>query len=94
MGRRSSRKLDVVLKPAAIRDLRKLEKRDQRRIGDRIDALRADPRPPGMEVLKGQEGFVRIRVGDYRIIYLVDDEAREVLVVKIRHRRNAYRKLP
>ena len=44
--------------------------------------------------LRGKEGFVRVRVGDYRIIYLVNDEDGEVLVVKIRHRRNAYRKLP
>ena len=94
MGRRSSRKLDVVLKPAAIRNLRKLERQDRRRIGDRIDALAAEPRPSGMERLRGKEGLVRIRVGDFRIIYLVDDEAREVLVVKIKHRHNAYRKLP
>ena len=94
MGRGSRRKLAVVLKPAAIRDLRKLEKREARRIGDRIEALVQDPRPAGMETLKGKEGFVRIRVGDYRIIYRVDDEAAEVLVVKIRHRRNAYRKHP
>lgn len=94
MGRGSRRKLAVVLKPAAIRDLRKLEKRDQRRIGDRIEALALEPRPAGMELLRGREGFVRVRVGDYRIIYLVDDGAREVLIVKIRHRRNAYRKMP
>ena len=93
MSRRSRRKLDVVLKPAAIRDLRKLEKRDQRRIGEKIDALSTDPRPHGVEALKGKGGFLRARVGNFRIIYLLDDEAREIVIARVRHRRNAYRKM-
>ncbi|MCK6555068.1 type II toxin-antitoxin system RelE/ParE family toxin [Candidatus Binatia bacterium] len=79
------------LKPAAARDLAALATRDRVRVSKRIDALAANPRPPGVEKLKGAENLWRVRVGDYRIVYTIQDNALLVLVVRVRHRRDAYR---
>jgi mRNA interferase RelE/StbE len=83
----------VVLKPAAVRDLRKLPEDIRRRVAVRIDALVGDPRPHGAEALQGEAGLYRIRMGDYRIIYQVQDKALLVVVVRARHRREIYRGL-
>lgn len=61
------------------------------RVRDAIDALGAEPRPRGAGKLAGRDDF-RIRVGDYRIVYGVDDAARIVLVARIAHRREVYRR--
>lgn len=61
------------------------------RIGAAIDALAVEPRPPGVVRLAGRDDF-RIRVGDYRIVYAVDNAARLVLVARIAHRRDVYRR--
>lgn len=53
-------------------------------------ALAQNPRPPGIRRLQGRAGW-RIRIGDYRVIYEIDDEQRVVEVLKIAHRREAYR---
>jgi mRNA interferase RelE/StbE len=81
----------VVLKTSAERELRALPKEDLRRVVGRIRGLAHNPRPPGHEKLTGQERY-RIRQGDYRVVYAIDDEARIVEVVKIGHRREVYRK--
>jgi mRNA interferase RelE/StbE len=62
----------------------------QDRIERGLQALSDEPRPPGSRKLRGKEGW-RIRVGDYRAIYEIDDEAREVIVVDVGHRRDIYR---
>ena len=62
----------------------------QNRIEESLQALSDEPRPPGSRKLQGREGW-RLRVGDYRAIYEIDDEAREVLVVAVGHRRDIYR---
>jgi len=61
------------------------------RIGKAIDALAADPRPPGAVKLAGRDDFL-VRVGDYRVVYAVDDTERLVLVARIAHRREVYRR--
>ena len=61
------------------------------RIGSAIEALAADPRPPGAATLAGRDDY-RVRVGDYRIVYAVDDAARAVIVAQIAHRREVYRR--
>ena len=81
----------VVIKKSAERELRALPKEDLRRVVDRIRALAGDPRPHNNEKITGQERY-RIRQGDYRIVYAVDDEGRTVEIVKIGHRREVYRK--
>lgn len=83
----------IVLKPAAVRDLRKLPDDIRRRVAGRIDALSGEPRPPGAEPLHGERNLYRIRVGDYRVIYQVENKALIVLVVHIGNRREVYRRL-
>ena len=81
----------LVIKKSAERELRALPKEDLRRVADRVRGLANTPRPPGHEKLSGQERY-RIRQGDYRVVYAIDDEARIVEIVKIGHRREVYRK--
>ncbi len=80
----------LVIKKSADRELRAIPQRDLRRIVNRIQGLAQEPWPPGNEKLSGQERY-RLRQGDYRIVYSVDDENRTVEVVKIGHRREVYR---
>jgi mRNA interferase RelE/StbE len=77
----------------AVRALAKLDKPVRRRIQHAIDHLQDDPRPPGAVALRGLRGAYRIRVGDYRVIYSVDDGELMVLVVDLGHRREIYRDL-
>jgi len=60
------------------------------RIGERIEALANDPHPPQSLRLTGSSGF-RLRVGDYRVLYEVDDATRLITVLRVRHRREVYR---
>lgn len=83
----------VHLKPAASRQLKKLSRDIQERIAKKIDGLAINPRPRGGEILEGGERFHRVRVGDYRIIYQVQEENVVVLVVIIGHRREVYRRV-
>lgn len=75
--------------PAAARQMRNLDPPVRRRLDAAIQALRADPRPPACKKLSGREEY-RIRVGDYRILYEVEDTVLRVLVVKVGHRRDVY----
>jgi len=63
----------------------------KRRIADAIDALTVKPRPPGCVKLVGEENVWRVRVGDYRILYEIQEGRLVVLVIRIAHRREAYR---
>ncbi len=62
-------------------------------IGRKIDSLTANPRPPGHKKLTGLDGLYRIRIGDYRVVYRIQDKQLIVLVVKIGHRKDVYDKL-
>lgn len=66
-------------------------KSDRLRIVQRIHALAEDPRPNGSEKLAGYDDRYRIRQGNYRVVYLIDDEQREITVYRIGHRRDVYR---
>jgi mRNA interferase RelE/StbE len=81
---------DIEIGRDAARALIKLDKPIRRRIQASIDRLRSDPRPHGMAALRGLPGRCRIRVGDYRIIYRVDDGRLVVLVIDLGHRREIY----
>lgn len=80
--------------PAAERDIRRLDKQNKLRILDRLEELRTQPRPPGVEKLKGKgaEAYYRIRSGDYRVIYAIEDDKLIVLVLKVGNRREVYRR--
>lgn len=74
----------------ADKELSRLPISDQYRLNIMIDELADNPYPYGYRKLQGREGY-RIRVGDFRVLYLVDEEAREVTVTRVAHRRDVYR---
>lgn len=76
---------------SAARAFKKLDGTIQNRIVPKIDALASDPRPHGAEKLTGQENRYRVRVGDYRIIYVINDGGRIIIIAVIGHRREVYR---
>lgn len=80
---------EIEVRPAALRALKKIDRQDQARIRGAIALLAADPRPPGAKALRGRPGL-RIRVGDYRIIYTIQDDRLLVVVVTLGHRRDVY----
>ena len=80
----------VAFMPAAERDLRRIHRPDQERIREKIDTLADDPRPPGVKALHGQP-YLRLRVGDYRVLYEVRDKVLIVMVIRVAHRREVYR---
>ena len=82
---------ELFIKPSAAKELEALgRKSDRTRIVDKIYTLKDDPRPQGCEKLTGQDRY-RVRQGQFRILYGVDDNERVVTVVKIGHRRDVYR---
>jgi mRNA interferase RelE/StbE len=64
---------------------------DLEQIEKRILSLGANPRPPGCKKLKGEEKTWRVRVGNYRILFQIDDAARTVVIVGVGHRKDVYR---
>ena len=82
----------VAIKKSAAKELESIAgKKDRQRIVDRIQALANDPRPPGAEKLSVQEKY-RIRQGNYRILYEIDDKAVVVTIVRIGDRKDVYRR--
>jgi mRNA interferase RelE/StbE len=77
--------------PAAARDLRALPTAVLARVDARIRALTDNPRPRGAEPIRGRRGGLRVRVGDYRILYTVDDAQPMVTIGRVGHRRDVYR---
>ena len=79
----------VELTPAAARRLRKLDPQTGRRIAGAIELLARDPRPPASRQLRGRPGY-RVRIGDYRLIYTIDDGVLLVVVLRLGHRKDVY----
>jgi len=83
-------KYRVLIRKPAADELGRIPKKPLRRIVERIHSLGEEPRPQGSEKLSAQERY-RIRQGDYRIVYGIDDALRTVEIVKIGHRSEVYR---
>ncbi len=83
----------LVIRLAAERDLRSLAPNILSRIDARIQDVANNPRPRGTERLRGPQGGFRLRVGDYRMLYDVDDAQQLVIIGRVRHRRDVYRGL-
>lgn len=81
----------IVLTPAARRDLLRLPKDMARRIDAHILALADNPYPSGAKKLEGSEGFFRVRVGDYRIVYRVEGHRLVIVIIRVGHRSDIYR---
>lgn len=81
----------LLVKPSAEKDLARLPRPIQRRVLDRLERIEADPRAPGSVKLAGSKATYRVRVGDWRIVYEIDDARRTIFVTIIAHRREVYR---
>ncbi len=81
----------VVFRKSVAGDLRKISNRELRKILVKIKSLSEEPRPFGVEKLSGQERY-RVRQGNYRVIYEINDDEVVVVVVKVAHRSSVYRK--
>ena len=81
---------NIGIKPSALKELEQTPKKVAQQIVKRIQALAHAPRPPGSKKLSGEEKY-RVRQGDYRVVYSIDDAKKLVEVVKIGHRRDVYR---
>jgi mRNA interferase RelE/StbE len=80
----------IGFRTSAEKELRKIPSADLSRLIERIIALAGNPRPQGSQKLSAEEKY-RIRQGDYRIVYAVDDHEKAVVIVKIGHRKDIYR---
>lgn len=82
----------IELKRTAARELESLDSRLGRRILASIESLGSQARPRGSRKLVGSENSYRLRVGQYRVLYQIDDEEKLISVVAIGHRREVYRR--
>ena len=83
----------IVVKPSARKELRKLSVQVATAISEKIESLAQNPRPEGCKKLvNNKESIWRVRVGDYRILYAIDDEIRIVDIQHIGHRRDVYKR--
>ncbi len=80
----------LLIKQSAAKELEAVPQRDRQRVVERIRGLADEPRPLGCQKLSGEEKY-RLRQGDYRVVYLIDDGEQVVVVFKVGHRRDVYR---
>lgn len=80
----------LLILPRAEKELLALDSKPYESIKKKIYSLRDEPRPPGCRKLADHPGW-RIRVGDYRVVYEINDEARRVTVLRVGHRKEIYR---
>jgi len=83
---------EVYLERSAENDLKRLPASIFHRIIPQIKALAESPRPSGCRKIAGSKNDWRIRIGDYRIIYEIDEKAKAVRIMRVRHRREVYRR--
>ena len=76
-----------------MKSMKRLPKRDLRRIKRKVDDLAENLPDPATTKMKGNNAFHRIRVGDYRIVYIIDEGRLVILVVKVGHRKDIYKRL-
>ncbi|MDX8430809.1 MAG: type II toxin-antitoxin system RelE/ParE family toxin [Candidatus Algichlamydia australiensis] len=80
----------IVVSPAAEKQIKKLTKREQTKVIKRIAKLAERPLPPSVKKLQGANSLFRVRQGDWRIIYTIENKKLTVLIVKVGHRREVY----
>ena len=81
----------IQIKPPASRDLDTLPDKEVQKILSRIAQLQEEPRPIGVQKLTNEEGY-RIRSGNYRILFEIDETIKTILIYRIKHRKDAYKK--
>ena len=77
-------------KTSALKELKQIDKSIIPRILNTVEELAKEPRPKGVRKLQGSKKSYRIRVGDYRIVYEIEDDILLIIVIRVRHRRSAY----
>jgi mRNA interferase RelE/StbE len=82
---------ELILKPSAQKDLNHLPDKEVIRLSKRIAQLSANPQPVGIQKLSDNEGY-RIRIGDYRILFNIDQKSSKIFIYRIKHRKDVYRK--
>ncbi len=82
---------EIYIEQRAERDLKRLPPEEFERIIANIKTLSTTPRPAGCRKIVGSKRDWRIRVGEYRVIYEIDDEKRAIMIMRVRHRKEAYR---
>lgn len=80
----------IIVKPSAQKDLDKLQFKEVKKIAARIKQLSNNPRPIGVQKLSDDEGY-RIRIGNYRVLFIIDDNAECISIYRIKHRKDAYK---
>ena len=83
----------VIISASALTTLRKLKGEIKGRLNEAILALGENPRPHGVEKIKGGSELYRIRIGDFRVLYQIQDKVLVVVVIRVGHRREVYRGL-
>ena len=86
-------KYSIEFKRSATKELKKIPRSDRRKVGDRIDSLAENLPDPVTTKMKGDNPFHKVRVGDYRIVYEIQEGLHVILVLKIGHRKDVYRRL-
>lgn len=84
-------KYKIKIKVSAVKELNTLPKKDLQKVVTKIRSLSSNPHPAGCEKLSGEEKY-RVRQGNYRIIYTIENKQLIVIVVKIGHRKDVYKK--
>ena len=85
---------ELLIKPSARKELAGIASRkDRERVSGAISLLADEPRPAGSQKLAGTHGLYRVRAGEFRIVYEVDDGRVVVVVIRVAHRRDVYRRL-
>jgi mRNA interferase RelE/StbE len=79
-----------MLKKSVEKELKLLPAKIHDRVIERLTALKNEPRPVGVKRLRGREGY-RLRVGDYRVLYVIDDTTQRIEIFSVAHRREVYR---
>lgn len=87
-------KYTVEFRPNVLKSVKRFPKRDLVKIKKKIDELSINLPDPAMTKMKGNNTFHKVRTGDYRIIYEIHDHKLVILIVKIGHRKDVYKKLP
>ena len=80
----------LLFKASAEKELRRIPKPYLGKIIEKIEGLSREPRPPGVQMLRGDERYYRLRQGDYRIIYEINHASSEITIIKVGHRREVY----
>jgi len=81
----------ITFKKSALKELSDISKPYSQNIAIAIDKLAENPRPDGVKKLKGEDNAYRIRIGDYRVIYTIEDVIKIVEIQRIRHRKDSYK---